>query len=337
MTNLKEKALIFSHSDLDGVGSKILQIKLAESRGLEPVPSVCSYNNIDRILKKQVYYHCRVNKVATVSITDLPIKDTTRDYLIQMQSEFKFKLEYIDHHKNSLYLADLDWATVHYKLNGEYMSAAKLIALKYPKLYEDNKAFIDLVHEYDTYTWKENNNISARDLNVILSIDGEVDFTERYLSKPNLKEVEDVLGFEEKTMVKVKNKMIETQVRQLQRSVWTTDLVYKGKTYKCGIVTVSYDAGDILEALLQDLTELDIIIAINTMNWITFRSIKNLDIDLKELTKLIYKEVGGVKQSVGCKLNESHTHNIIDSVLLQKFGVLEFKNLQFRGVKKSAK
>ncbi|MGG1679105.1 DHH family phosphoesterase [Neobacillus sp. NRS-1170] len=180
---MEELVKLFTDIDLDGLGCGVIA-KIAF--GDQADVSYCSY----RILNQRVdgFISNRENDKEEMYITDLAVNIEVEKKLAD-----RFKLgrhiQMIDHHVTAMHFNEYSWACV----KAEYDTGKKTCAtsLFYDFLVERgklerNKAleeFIDLVRQYDTWEWDENDNIKAKRLNDLFYIRNREQFEEEMLKR----------------------------------------------------------------------------------------------------------------------------------------------------------
>ncbi|MED3563542.1 oligoribonuclease, partial [Bacillus xiapuensis] len=174
---------LFTDIDLDGLGCGIIA-KLAFGENADV--SYCSYRTLNQ--QVEAFIDNLENRDAQIYITDLAVNETNEKKLAARYQQGKH-IRMIDHHVTALHFNDYQWASV----KPEYDSGKKTCAtsLFYDYLIEQgliqrNQAleeFIDLVRQYDTWEWDENNNIDAKRLNDLFYILNRENFEEAMMKR----------------------------------------------------------------------------------------------------------------------------------------------------------
>ena len=168
MALLPKNSIMFSHTDLDGIGGGIL-FKAALGQYAEV--HYCNYDDVDekinRVLDNIEEYEI---DYPFILIADLGIKPETAERL----DRYYGKKRWLDHHRTNIELASkYDWATIDTERCG-----TKLVFDEFeniPRKYED---FTNHVDDYDRWVHKLP---KSKDLNRLLYIIGINRFEDRFL------------------------------------------------------------------------------------------------------------------------------------------------------------
>jgi len=174
---------IFTDIDLDGLGCGLLA-KMAF--GDKANVYYCSYRNLNQRVEMVITHPA--NHQEEIYITDLAVNEA-----VEKKLEERFKqghhIQMIDHHVTALHFNEYKWGSVKpvYE-NGKKTCATSLFYdyLMEHKLLKPNSAledFIDLVRQYDTWEWDENNNVAAKRLNDLFYILNREQFEEEMLKR----------------------------------------------------------------------------------------------------------------------------------------------------------
>ncbi|MGG3468920.1 oligoribonuclease [Neobacillus pocheonensis] len=174
---------LFTDIDLDGLGCGLIaKIAFGERADV----SYCSY----RILNQRVeaFISNSENNAEDVYITDLAVNSDVEKKLAERFRQGKH-IQMIDHHVTAMHFNEYSWASV----KVEYDTGKKTCAtsLFYDFLVEQGKLernnaleeFIELVRQYDTWEWDENNNVTAKRLNDLFYIRNREQFEEEMLKR----------------------------------------------------------------------------------------------------------------------------------------------------------
>ena len=150
---LKEKKIVITHTDLDGVGCFTLLMKVFPN--VEVVP-VRSPSDLPKVIK-EVFTQFKTDDPKThldVYITDLSLSEDTEggkeaaDILEWYNREANRSVLYVDHHKTSEWLKLRDWAVV-----DTSFAATKVLWKVLSEVFslDDLSDFVEMVHNYDTW------------------------------------------------------------------------------------------------------------------------------------------------------------------------------------------
>ncbi|MDN3018735.1 DHHA1 domain-containing protein [Paenibacillus sp. BSR1-1] len=174
---------LFTDIDLDGLGCGLIaKIAFGEKADV----AYCSYRNLNQ--RVEAFISNLENNAEEVYITDLAVNNDVEKKLAERFRQGKH-IQMIDHHATAMHFNEYKWASV----RAEYETGKKTCAtsLFYDFLVEHgrlerNKAleeFIDLVRQYDTWEWDENDNIKAKRLNDLFYIRNREQFEEEMLKR----------------------------------------------------------------------------------------------------------------------------------------------------------
>jgi uncharacterized protein len=262
---------LFTHNDLDGVGCGILA-KIAFRDGI-----YVRYNSISSLDHQLSQYLEKLSNQQDhdrLFITDMSPSDEIAEKLNRIVQDGA-KVRLIDHHKSAYYLNDFPWAMVKVENeNGKLNSATSLFYdyLKQHQLIEPTKIiseFVELVRQYDTWEWDENNNQQAKRLNdlfFLLSID---EFEEKMIKRLQENEYFEFDEFEQKLLDMEEGK-IERYIRRKKREFIQTMI----DDYCVGIVHAESYHSELGNELGKDNPHIDYIALLNMGNKkISYRTI----------------------------------------------------------------
>ncbi|MFK9092860.1 DHH family phosphoesterase [Bacillus salipaludis] len=174
---------LFTDMDLDGLGCGLIaKIAFGDKANV----FYCSYRNLNQ--RVETYIKNPANNQEEVYITDLAVNE---DVEKKLQERFKHgkHIQMIDHHVTAMHFNEYKWGWV----KPEYENGKKTCAtsLFYDYLIEQGKMernhaleeFIDLVRQYDTWEWDENNNVTAKRLNDLFYIMNREQIEEEMLKR----------------------------------------------------------------------------------------------------------------------------------------------------------
>lgn len=287
---------LFTDIDLDGLGCGVIA-KMAF--GDKADVSYCSY----RILNQRVegFIDNKDHKNEEVYITDLAVNESVEKKLAKRFNEGKH-VQMIDHHVTAMHFNEYKWACV----KPEYDTGKKTCAtsLYYDYLLEHHlikenialEEFIDLIRQYDTWEWDENNNVDAKRLNDLFYIMNREQFEEemlkRFLENPNhfaLTETENmILDIEEKKITRY----IHSKSRQIVQTFVDG--------YCVGIIHAEQYLSELGNALNNLYPHLDMILLLNLSGKkMGFRTIHD-EINVAEYAKSYGG--GGHPKASGCEM-----------------------------------
>lgn len=288
---------LFTHNDLDGVGCGILA-KLAFKEKVK-----VHYNSVGSLNYQVADFMEEATPRHQIYITDLSVNEENAkklDYFVKQQEG---SVQFIDHHKTALHLNEYDWAsvTVEYE-DGRLTSATSLF---YEYLLEKGlitqseplDEVVELIRQYDTWEWDQNNNTKAKRLNDLLYMISIEDFEERMLQKLTSVAKFDFDDFETQ-ILDMEEQKLERYLRKKRR-----EIVQKPVDDKwVGIVHAESFLSELGNALGKENPHLDYIAMINMgSKRISLRTIHD-DVDVSQVAGKF--DGGGHAKASGCSLNE---------------------------------
>ncbi|MDQ0200123.1 DHH family phosphoesterase [Neobacillus ginsengisoli] len=289
---------LFTDIDLDGLGSGIIaKLAFGENADVE----YCSY----RILNQRVegfienLHHNRDE----VYITDLAVNESVEKKLDKRFRDGKH-VRMLDHHVTALHFNEHKWALV----KPEYDSGKKTCAtsLFYDfiiehKMMERSKGleeFVDLVRQYDTWEWQENNNVTAKRLNDLFYILGREKFEEEMLHRLASNQDSFSLSDMENRLLDIEETKIERYIHSKNRQLVQTFI----DDLCVGLVHAEQYLSELGNALNQMNPHLDMIALLNVgSKKMGFRTIHD-EIDVSAYAKKYGG--GGHPKASGCGLTD---------------------------------
>jgi uncharacterized protein len=289
---------LFTDSDLDGLGCGLIA-KIAFKDEVDV--SYCSYRNLNQRVTGFLYNP--ENNDASIYITDLSVNEE-----VEKKLEERFKkgkpVQMVDHHVTALHFNDYEWGFVQTEYeSGKKTSATSLFYefLLDKKLIEPNKAleqFIELVRQYDTWEWDENDNIAAKRLNDLFFIIGIEQFEKDMLSRIQENSESFSLNETENMILDMEEKKIERYINMKNRQMLQAFI----DEYCVGIVHAENYHSELGNALGKKNPHLDLIAILNVGNKkMGFRTIYD-HVDVSAFAKKFGG--GGHPKASGCSLTE---------------------------------
>lgn len=272
-----KKIKLFTHTDLDGIGCAILaKIKFGENVDIE----YCNYDDVN-IKVEEFLLGSSKHFYEYIYITDISVNE---DVVTIIETEVKDKIKLLDHHKTALWLNKYDWAKVteideelNEKTSGTYMFYKELFNMD-----GKTKILANVIRKYDTWTWKEKNDLEPKKLNDLMYIYGRDLFINsmiEYCSSPNI----DLITYEDEFLLSLKQKEIDNYLENKNKSMIKTSLF--GMTV--GIIFAERFHSEIGNRLCEMNSDIDLVVIINIDYSISYRTIKDIDLSV------IAKQFGG--------------------------------------------
>lgn len=292
------KVKLFTDTDLDGLGTAIVA-KLAFGDNVDVIH--CSYRNLNQ--RVDHYLQHNDDKETQLFITDLSVNEQVEKKLKERYANGGH-VQMIDHHVTALHFNEHPWGYV----VTEYEDGRKTCAtsLLYEYLLEKNhlqptnalNEFVDLVRQYDTWEWDENDNILAKHLNDLFFMFGreqfEDDLIKRLKENPNQFELTDM-----------ENMLMDVEEKKIERYIFAKNkqIVQRFVGDFCiGIVHAEQYLSELGNALNKKNPHLDMIVLVNMgTKKLGFRTIHE-EINVAEFAKELGG--GGHPKASGCELSE---------------------------------
>lgn len=288
---------LFTDSDLDGLGCGILA-KLAYGENADV--SYCSYRNLNQ--RVEAFIENQEQQVEQMFITDLAVNGAIEQKLAQ-RFNAGYPVRVIDHHVTALHFNDYEWGYI----KVEYDSGKKTCAtsLFYDYLVDQKvlnttpslDQFVDLVRQYDTWEWDENNNITAKRLNDLFYIMDRETFEEDLIKRISVNPDSFTLTDNETMILELEENKISRYIQSKNRQMVQAIV----EEYCCGIVHAEQYLSELGNALNKLNPHLDMIVLLNAGNKkIGFRTIHN-EVNVAEFAKRFGG--GGHPKASGCELS----------------------------------
>lgn len=300
------KMLIFHHSDLDGMGVKIVGIKAAEQLGYEYETFKCNYNDVNEIVKNRI--NKDLSEVKMIVIADISVDAETAVLLDSTCKDLGISLVLRDHHATAEHLNKYEWAFVAERQDGIPYCGTWLLAQKFSEVTVDPtmQTFIRMVDDWDTWKWTTNGNENAKKLNALFQVVGEDKFTDYILSlDAGIAECSELFTVWAESMVEAHSLLVKKAAKNCESSMWTTTLKVNSYSYSVGIVFCNSDTSDISNCILERHPELDILMLVGFPRSVSFRTQKQLEVPLGDIAKAMTGSGGGHPQSAGCVISQS--------------------------------
>ncbi|KML46386.1 DHH family phosphoesterase [Cytobacillus firmus] len=250
---------LYTHNDLDGVGCGIVA-RIAFGKDVE-----VRYNSVmglDYQIEKLLENEKNI-KDDFLMITDLSVND---ENLIRLDDLAKGggNVRLIDHHKTALHFNDYSWGRVKVQYEDGRLTAATSLLYEYLQEHEmiqPSQAldeFVELVRQYDTWEWDQNENIKAKNLNDLFFMISIEEFEEKMTERIMNSDTFEFDEFEQK-LLNMEEKKIERYVRRKKREMIQT---FIGE-YCAGIVHAESYHSELGNELGKEYPHIDYIAILN--------------------------------------------------------------------------
>ncbi len=290
---------LFTDIDLDGLGCGIVA-KIAF--GDKADVSYCSYRNLNQRVEE--FLGNPDFDQEEVYITDLAVNEEVEKKLAKRFHEGKH-VRVIDHHVTALHFNQYKWGHV----QPEYPSRKKTCAtsLFYEDLLEHKKInqnksleeFIELVRQYDTWEWDENNNVTAKRLNDLFYILSREKLEEEILQRIASNSESFSLTDTENVVLDLEERKIDRYIHSKSRQVVQAFI----DPYYIGIIHAEQYLSELGNELNKLYPHLDMIALLNlSSKKIGFRTIHDT-VDVAAFAKKYGG--GGHPKASGCEMTET--------------------------------
>jgi oligoribonuclease NrnB/cAMP/cGMP phosphodiesterase (DHH superfamily) len=250
---------IFTDIDLDGLGCGLIA-KMAFGEKANVFYS--SYRNLNQ--RVEAFIAHPGNNQEEIYITDLAVNEAVEKKLEERYKQGKH-IQMIDHHVTALHFNEYDWGRVIPEYDNGKKTCATSLFYDYlieQGMMERNQAleeFIDLVRQYDTWEWDENNNVTAKRLNDLFYIMNREKFEEEMHKR--LMENKDSF-----MLTDTENMILDIEEQKINRYIHSKSMqivqTFVGD-YCVGVVHAEQYLSELGNALNNIYPHLDMIILLN--------------------------------------------------------------------------
>ncbi|MDQ1145526.1 oligoribonuclease NrnB/cAMP/cGMP phosphodiesterase (DHH superfamily) [Bacillus sp. SORGH_AS 510] len=250
---------LFTDIDLDGLGCGLLaRIAFGEKVNVY----YCSYRNLNKRVETVITNS--VNAEEKIFITDLAVNEDIEKRLNERFQKGKH-VQMIDHHVTAMHFNQYEWAYVNPEYDTGNLTCATSLFYDFlieNRMIERTKAleeFIELVRQYDTWEWDQNNNVLAKRLNDLFYILNREKFEEEMLKR--LMENKDtfMLTETENLLLDIEDQKINRYIHSKSRQIVQTFV----DDYCVGIVHAEQYLSELGNALNNLYPHLDMIVLLN--------------------------------------------------------------------------
>ena len=305
---------LFTHTDLDGIGCAILMKNVYKNNEVDI--EYCDYGNVNDKVEEFLLLNEDFN-FDKVFITDISVNESIADWIqtkIELNKTYdKFIL--LDHHKTADWLNKYNWVKVEEnseylerKTSGTQMLHEWLISnnSEYIKNnWFNSKEFISMVNNYDTWYWKELEDVKPKQLNDLLYIYGRDKFIDKILY-----ELDNCLLHFHSTddlLLKLRQEDIDRYIEKKNKSIIKIEL----KGLNIGVVFAENYISETGNKLCELNKDLDLVALVNMDYSISYRTTKD-NIDVSELAKIF--DGGGHKKASGSQIDDYMKNSVIEEL-----------------------
>lgn len=339
---MEKHIYIFHHTDLDGMGVKLLGTLYAKAKGISFSTYKCGYRQINTGVQAAL----KQDDIEEIIIGDISVNEETAE-LVDQVVRAGVKVRLYDHHESALPLAKYSWAHVQEQDDEGIDRSGTWVMGQDPdfqSFYAANQFLMDTIDDWDTWNWKPKNNIVARQLNSLLDILGEDEFTEYLLKKTEnpISSSDELFDSNIKIMLDTHRRLLEQQADTCEKNMYTLKLwtqipIHKDGIQrrlnqtvclKTGMIFVQSSVSEMGDIILDRNPDLDVLMMIIFPNTISWRTQKQLPISLGRLAKRATGWGGGHPSAAGSTISYSVFQDMISEFMENSFrDNLEFSNL----------
>lgn len=280
---LKEKKIVITHTDLDGVGCFTLLMKVFPN---VEVITVRSPSDLPKVIK-EVFTQFKTDDPKThldVYITDLSLsKDTEEgkeaaDILEWYNREANRSVLYVDHHKTSEWLKLKDWAVV-----DTSFAATKVLWKVLSEVFslDDLSDFVEMVHNYDTWNPDPQKRELGSYWTMLINEIGLQYYMSRAKSKIPGNKYHLLTDGEIETLKKLINDRDTYTAKALQRAVYAVEQAEdgSGREFNVLMTIASKHQSHIGNLALENIPDLEVVYMFNPEDMsMSMRSRGNVDV-----------------------------------------------------------
>lgn len=302
---------VFTHTDLDGIICGWL-LKRYYEEYCDVEVQYCNYDRIDENVERFISSGA-IKYYTNVIITDISVNENTAE-TIELFGDDKFEL--IDHHINetTAHFNKHQWCLLNGELDGEVRSATYLVAKEYGLL--GKSTFIDdlvqRVDNWDTWKWKEKEDMMAKNMNDLFYTLGRDRFLEM-LDEQYENQEKFIIEDKYQLLLDLRQEEYERYLYQARKNI--KFIQYKG--YSVGVLFNDRYTSELGNDLAEEYEDLDFVALINFKTGISLRGVKdNLHLGdiAKELGESLGLPAGGHMKSSGCTFTDDFRETTINKL-----------------------
>lgn len=213
---IKEKVVLVTHNDLDGVGCQIILKSICTNFDITVIN--CNYDKVDRIVKNLVTGSEHYDRLF---ITDISVRDSSVVELINNTTCFSHVV-LLDHHETVEELNSQSWATVKMVDENNKRVCGTTLLLDYiynnitKDIFKQYRDFAEIVRKWDTWDWfehrNEENGMIPKKLNDLFHIYGIEKFETSMIEKLTLGD--SIFDETDKVILDIKQQEINNYINQ---------------------------------------------------------------------------------------------------------------------------
>lgn len=300
------------HTDLDGIGSLVLA---NIAYGKENVFYEChNYNTIDEAVI-DFYESGNFRFYDKLYLVDISVRDPKAIQAISLMRD-EIDVELFAHHPTDLPLAEYPWGHINTgntcgtEMFFNYIKKDLKEVITDESTFKVLEEYVELTRLYDTWDWARTNNLKAKNLNTVFSLNKRSDFADSMVD--NILCLGEVINEEQQCM-------IDTYERLYQKTLFRKDKSLKYIVYKdmrAGVVIAEDFISELGHDLLKKHPEIAFVVLVNMAgNTVSLRARDN-EVDVKEIAESLGG--GGHVAASGFRIPADKVDNILFNILRQE-------------------
>lgn len=303
---------LFTHSDLDGIGSAILaKATFGESVDI----NIEMTSTIDKAIKSFLSDIYDLSNYSKLYITDLSISEELADLIESVCIENGLIFRLFDHHYTSINLNERQWCTIKEDDNSCGTSLFYIYLLdnvldkSIIKKLKNYQELVSAITMFDTGTWSENNCWLSNQLNILFRVLGKVRFMDRFVEDYRTK-----LSIDEMALIQLEQERADRYIYSHKLTSFLIELNIPNLGKLPAVICYANDYYlEMFTELFNSYPEINLAILVNFPYGISYRLRKGIDnIDLSKLAEFFGG--GGHKQSAGSKLSNDFIKSMTKSI-----------------------
>jgi oligoribonuclease NrnB/cAMP/cGMP phosphodiesterase (DHH superfamily) len=205
--------------------------------------------------------------------------------------DLRNKLIVLDHHRSAEFLNQYDWAIVREEYEEGRKACGASLVYDYLAGQGLNKIpyfFIDLIREFDTWEWKDKNNLDAKFVANLSTIYGIPRFVDKYVKHFEIPEntingMENLFNEFDKYTLQIEQLRIQDYLEKKERHI----MDYEIEGYKAAVLFAETNHSELGNYIATNHPEYDIVVMFNASVAVSYRTVKDIDLSI------IAKKFGG--------------------------------------------
>lgn len=299
----KKRVFIFHHTDLDGMGVRIVGTEYAKKHWKAYETVRCSYESVNSNVL-DVLDNVPLEEIDEILIGDISVNEEVAERLDALYNSGT-NVILRDHHATAEWLNKYEWAEVHEEIDGVSRCGTWQLATCFPEVFKAMLPFVFEVDSWDTWKWKENDNLKAKNLNALHKIMGDELFVKYIMDLGHIISPEKLFNETAKLLIEIHENDLKKDTLKCENNMILTTIKVGRNIYTCGLIYASNNFSEIADNILTKHQELDILGVINLPNSISWRTQQDLPTPLGVIAKLATGIGGGHPKASGSGLPKS--------------------------------